>query len=369
MSFLLTCPHCGVREVADFAFGGEVNPRPRQIAHATASSCEYNYFRRNVAGVQREWWYHRSGCRTWFLAERDTRTNEVLRVGLPGELRAMSRLAPQPGERDRPRQDDHVHASTASRSRVSQGDTIGSALYAPGRRTFSRSFKYHRRRGLMCCAGNCPNCLVAVDGAPGVRACTEPARQRRARRAPQRTPESRARRDVDHRRDRRTVHAARLLLQDVHASAAAVAALREGAAQRRRARAAAAQHRPSASGGPSTAAGTLTCSSSAAASPGSRAAIAAAELGADVVLADEGAEPGGRLLWEGGHERAARAAARARDGRGRAARQRARARALRRPRARLAGRHAAPGRARATRSSRPARSSSRSCSRATTCRA
>ena len=50
--------------------------------------CEYNYFRRNVAGVQREWWYHRSGCRTWFQAERDTRTNEVLSVGLPSELSA-----------------------------------------------------------------------------------------------------------------------------------------------------------------------------------------------------------------------------------------------------------------------------------------
>lgn len=58
-----------------------------------------------------------------------------------------------------------------------EGDTIGSALFAAGRRTFSRSFKYHRRRGLMCCAGQCPNCLVSVDGAPGVRACTEPLRE------------------------------------------------------------------------------------------------------------------------------------------------------------------------------------------------
>ena len=57
-----------------------------------------------------------------------------------------------------------------------EGDTIASALYVAGRRTFSRSFKYHRRRGLMCCSGHCPNCLVAVDGAPGIRACTEPAR-------------------------------------------------------------------------------------------------------------------------------------------------------------------------------------------------
>ena len=53
----------------------------------------YIYFRRNVAGVQREWWYHRQGCEIWFQAERDTRTNEVLsteivepssRAGTPG---------------------------------------------------------------------------------------------------------------------------------------------------------------------------------------------------------------------------------------------------------------------------------------------
>jgi sarcosine oxidase delta subunit len=34
--------------------------------------------------VQREWWFHRSGCRAWFIAERDTRTNEVKFTALPG---------------------------------------------------------------------------------------------------------------------------------------------------------------------------------------------------------------------------------------------------------------------------------------------
>ena len=85
----------------------------------------------------------------------------------------MTRLPPQDGERvDRERE----VAFTFDGKDVTglEGDTIGSALFASGRRTFSRSFKYHRRRGLMCCAGQCPNCLVQVDGAPGVRACTEP---------------------------------------------------------------------------------------------------------------------------------------------------------------------------------------------------
>ena len=56
------------------------------------------------------------------------------------------------------------------------GDTIASALYASGVRVYSRSFKYHRPRGLLCVAGHCPNCLLTVDGVPNVRACTEPAR-------------------------------------------------------------------------------------------------------------------------------------------------------------------------------------------------
>ena len=55
-----------------------------------------------------------------------------------------------------------------------RGDTIASALYADGTRVFSRSFKYHRPRGLLCCSGNCPNCLVTVEDEPNVRACTRP---------------------------------------------------------------------------------------------------------------------------------------------------------------------------------------------------
>ncbi len=57
------------------------------------------------------------------------------------------------------------------------GDTIGSALFASGQRIFSRSFKYHRRRGLLCCSGHCPNCQMTVDGIPNVRVCVTPLRQ------------------------------------------------------------------------------------------------------------------------------------------------------------------------------------------------
>ena len=58
-----------------------------------------------------------------------------------------------------------------------RGDTIGSALFVSGRRVFSRSFKYHRPRGLLCCSGHCPNCMMTVDGVPNVRVCVEPVRE------------------------------------------------------------------------------------------------------------------------------------------------------------------------------------------------
>jgi methylglutamate dehydrogenase subunit B len=82
MSFVLPCPHCGPRPVDEFAFFGEVTSRPREsptLPELTA----YVYLRDNVAGPQREWWQHRLGCGEWFLAERDTTTNEVIAVSLP----------------------------------------------------------------------------------------------------------------------------------------------------------------------------------------------------------------------------------------------------------------------------------------------
>jgi sarcosine oxidase subunit alpha len=85
------------------------------------------------------------------------------------------RLAPQPHERiDRgPTVSFRFEGRPVT---AFGGDTIGSALYAGGRRVFSRSFKYHRPRGLLCCEGHCPNCMMTVDGVPNVRVCVEPAR-------------------------------------------------------------------------------------------------------------------------------------------------------------------------------------------------
>src|SRR4030095_12448193 len=55
------------------------------------------------------------------------------------------------------------------------GDTVASALFRAGVRTFSRSLKAHRRRGLYCGTGEGPKRCGTVDGVPGVRSCITPA--------------------------------------------------------------------------------------------------------------------------------------------------------------------------------------------------
>ncbi len=88
----------------------------------------------------------------------------------------VSRLRAREDERiDRGRPVTFTFDGTAVRG--FEGDTFGSAMYAEGRRVFSRSFKYHRPRGLVCCAGQCANCMATVDGRPNVRLCVEPIRE------------------------------------------------------------------------------------------------------------------------------------------------------------------------------------------------
>ncbi len=78
---ILTCPNCGPRNVAEFRFGGETNPRPKDPnATSDVEWSDYLYMRKNAMGVESEWWYHRAGCGIWFLAERNTATNEVLKT-------------------------------------------------------------------------------------------------------------------------------------------------------------------------------------------------------------------------------------------------------------------------------------------------
>ena len=94
MSFLLPCPNCGLRDVNEFVYAGEVTHRPTEQP-SLRELASYVYFRENVAGVQQEWWFHGFGCEVWFLAERDTRTNEVVRTDLPEQGSDASLAGPE----------------------------------------------------------------------------------------------------------------------------------------------------------------------------------------------------------------------------------------------------------------------------------
>jgi sarcosine oxidase subunit alpha len=78
------------------------------------------------------------------------------------------RLARQPGEViDRASAFEFTfNGKTFSAHR---GDTIISALAAHGERVFSRSFKYHRPRGLLTASFHDPGCMVQVGDEPNVR--------------------------------------------------------------------------------------------------------------------------------------------------------------------------------------------------------
>jgi sarcosine oxidase subunit delta len=89
VAFLLNCPNCGARNVYDFRFGGEVLTRPEPDADNDILT-DYLYLRENADGEQREWWNHAMGCRKWFIATRNTRSNEVLSTQWPDEPDAES---------------------------------------------------------------------------------------------------------------------------------------------------------------------------------------------------------------------------------------------------------------------------------------
>ena len=150
MSLRIPCPRCGVRPSEEFTFGGELRPLerrgPRRGLRARLPARERggSAARAVVPCV-----------RVSAVAHGDARHgDEPDRRAVTGALRVEGR-----------------------RVAIEDGDTIASAMYRDGVRTFTRSLKYHRRRGLSCLSGDCPNCLVTVDGQPGVRACVTPARE------------------------------------------------------------------------------------------------------------------------------------------------------------------------------------------------
>jgi sarcosine oxidase, subunit alpha len=81
---------------------------------------------------------------------------------------APMRLGPQPGE-EIDRGQSFTFRWNGTAVPAYRGDTIASALAAAGRRVFSRSYKYHRPRGLLTASYHDPGCFFQVGDEPNVR--------------------------------------------------------------------------------------------------------------------------------------------------------------------------------------------------------
>ena len=123
VSFLLTCPNCGVREVTDFGYGGEVTVRPASrpdAARAQHLQLLPPQRRRRAARVvvpplrlprlvprRARHAHERVSSRDRRLPARDPQTPEASKAA--ARARHVTRLPEQPGERIDRAAADHVH--------------------------------------------------------------------------------------------------------------------------------------------------------------------------------------------------------------------------------------------------------------------
>ncbi len=76
---ILHCPLNGPRNIAEFTYGGEYRVPPDQDTASDRVWAEHVFFDDNRDGVVLEWWCHTASA-YWFLVERDTRSDEIVRV-------------------------------------------------------------------------------------------------------------------------------------------------------------------------------------------------------------------------------------------------------------------------------------------------
>ena len=81
---IMTCPINGPRPVSEFAYAGELRSEPDPNTCTDLEWADYVFNRSGVPGVKHEWWCH-TPSNTWFIAERDTERDLVLRTYLHGE--------------------------------------------------------------------------------------------------------------------------------------------------------------------------------------------------------------------------------------------------------------------------------------------
>ncbi len=86
----INAPLHGTRNISEFVCKGPIEKMPRMQVGASSAArlasqkawAQYLFLSENKAGIVDEWWLHTpSGL--WFVARRDTRTEEILQTWLP----------------------------------------------------------------------------------------------------------------------------------------------------------------------------------------------------------------------------------------------------------------------------------------------
>ena len=82
---IMNCPLNGPRNISEFICFGEVSQMPPPRETSDDDWAKFIWYSNNTAGVVQEWWCH-SATSYWFIAERSTLTDEILRTFPATEL-------------------------------------------------------------------------------------------------------------------------------------------------------------------------------------------------------------------------------------------------------------------------------------------
>ncbi len=82
---LMPCPLNGPRNISEFICHGEFHTQPDPDTTSDKDWADYIWLADNTAGVVREWWCH-TPTNYWFIAERNTVTDEIIRTYSSEEL-------------------------------------------------------------------------------------------------------------------------------------------------------------------------------------------------------------------------------------------------------------------------------------------
>ncbi|MFQ5953781.1 MAG: sarcosine oxidase subunit delta [Kiloniellales bacterium] len=97
---IMPCPLNGPRNISEFICFGEVTEMPDPEAASDDDWADFVWCSNNTAGVVREWWFH-VPTSYWFIAERDTVSDQILRTYPADQVFNQRRefAADDPGER------------------------------------------------------------------------------------------------------------------------------------------------------------------------------------------------------------------------------------------------------------------------------